>query len=465
MREEGAHEKKRWMATNPGRRPGDAPATLNLVFVESVCDDAEILERNYALKMGNDDYKGKPFASAIADFKLRVKAYERVCVRCAALRCAAPATSPLTPYPTLPYPALPSPPLSRYEAVGDDEDNCRVRYIKVHNVGEKVESRQCCGYVTSQLAFFLSNVHINPRRIFLARHAETVDNRDGILGLDHGDLTHEGASFAAKLADFAKYEVDELVKSDAPATTAAAARAGAPPTNACPLLLLHGTQESHISTAMPITEHLPSVRVLSTSLLNELGGGDFDGTTVMDLKRDYPEVYVTAPPPLLLLLLLPALVLLLPAPDPSLPTTTTPAPLLLLLQPLTHQLTSPLLRYGAREADKLRFRYPGAGGESYLDVIGRLRPLIIEMERERSSALIISHLAVQRCIYAYFTGSKLEDVPYLDLRQHVVIELQIGPYGCRINEVDLDGKGFSKKPAIIRTKSSAVFDDVPRRTA
>lgn len=33
--------------------------------------------------------------------------------------------------------------------------------------------------------------------------------------------------------------------------------------------------------------------------------------------------------------------------------------------------------YHNREADKLRYRYPGVGGESYLDVIERIRPVII----------------------------------------------------------------------------------------
>jgi 6-phosphofructo-2-kinase len=30
---------------------------VNLLFVESICDDAKILERNYHMKLQNDDYK------------------------------------------------------------------------------------------------------------------------------------------------------------------------------------------------------------------------------------------------------------------------------------------------------------------------------------------------------------------------------------------------------------------------
>jgi broad specificity phosphatase PhoE len=40
-------------------------------------------------------------------------------------------------------------------------------------------------------------------------------------------------------------------------------------------------------------------------------------------------------------------------------------------------------------ADRLRYRYPGVGGESYLDVIERIRPIIIELERQRRSVSIV----------------------------------------------------------------------------
>ncbi|CAN0486104.1 unnamed protein product, partial [Ectocarpus sp. 8 AP-2014] len=45
--------------------------------------------------------------------------------------------------------------------------------------------------------------------------------------------------------------------------------------------------------------------------------------------------------------------------------------------------------YRAREQDKLRYRYPR--GESYLDIIARLEPVIFEMERQKAPLLIIAH--------------------------------------------------------------------------
>ncbi|KAM0826900.1 hypothetical protein ACQ4PT_068548 [Festuca glaucescens] len=47
--------------------------------------------------------------------------------------------------------------------------------------------------------------------------------------------------------------------------------------------------------------------------------------------------------------------------------------------------------YESRKKDKLRYRYPR--GESYLDVIQRLEPVIIELERQRAPVVVISHQA------------------------------------------------------------------------
>lgn len=89
-----------------------------------------------------------------------------------------------------------------------------------------------------------------------------------------------------------------------------------------------------------------------------------------------------------------------------------------------------------RLSDKLNYRYPGPGGESYIDVIERIKPVIIELERQRRSVLVVCHLAVLRCIYAYFMGFKLEDIPYKPIKRHRVYELIPGPFGCTCNEFD-----------------------------
>jgi len=52
---------------------------LRVLFLESVCDDTDILEQNYEMKKLNDDYKEKfkgDSNAGIEDFKKRVQAYE-----------------------------------------------------------------------------------------------------------------------------------------------------------------------------------------------------------------------------------------------------------------------------------------------------------------------------------------------------------------------------------------------------
>jgi len=67
----------------------------------------------------------------------------------------------------------------------------------------------------------------------------------------------------------------------------------------------------------------------------------------------------------------------------------------------------------ARLKDKLYFRYPGAGGESYIDLIQRIKPVIVELERQHKSVLVVSHLAVQRCLLAYFAGQASTRITFI----------------------------------------------------
>jgi 6-phosphofructo-2-kinase/fructose-2,6-biphosphatase len=77
--------------------------------------------------------------------------------------------------------------------------------------------------------------------------------------------------------------------------------------------------------------------------------------------------------------------------------------------------------YELRKKDKLRYRYPS--GESYMDVIQRLEPVAIEVERDRECICIVAHQAVLRALYAYFMNKPLETVPYIEIPLHTLIEL------------------------------------------
>ena len=71
-----------------------------------------------------------------------------------------------------------------------------------------------------------------------------------------------------------------------------------------------------------------------------------------------------------------------------------------------------------RQEDKLAYRYPR--GESYLDIISRLEPLVHEMESYREPLLIVGHQAVLRLVYAYFAGIPRDEAPRLSIPLNTV---------------------------------------------
>jgi predicted kinase len=245
-----------------------------LLFVESICNDEEILRKNYDLKLQNDDYRNIPAEVARQDFLQRVHAYEAV-----------------------------------YETINDDEGDGQISYIQVINVGQKVIARNCNGYLPSQVAFYLQNVHIQPRKIFLVLTAESGDKyarfSERLAGAEGGKLLESGRQFSLDLLSFVKHEQEynlrELGRE---------------------LLVMTGTSKLQRETMEPLRGYVPHA-CHYTPLLNELRGGDLHGLSKAEMRSKYP------------------------------------------------------VEFEKRERDKLRYRYPGVGGESYLDVMERLRPVII----------------------------------------------------------------------------------------
>lgn len=52
-------------------------------------------------------------------------------------------------------------------------------------------------------------------------------------------------------------------------------------------------------------------------------------------------------------------------------------------------------------------------GESYIDIIDRLQPVIFELERNTQPIVVVSHQAVLRCLLAYFLDIERSMIPYI----------------------------------------------------
>jgi len=213
------------------------------------------------------------------------------------------------------------------------------------------------------------NVHISPRKIFLSRHSEGPDQVRGLLGGDSGELTDHGKTYARELAKYIRQKMWEMKQGRDDFS-------GDDEFRGDELVVMIGTQALHDSTIEALKNSFgPGLTVMANSTLNGLRGGELDKMTHSEIKRKYPAIWAE------------------------------------------------------RMKNKLHFRYPGAGGESYIDLIQRIKPVIVELERQRKSVLVVSHLAVQRCLCAYFSGLPLDELPFLNMPIHVVTELAIEPHG------------------------------------
>ncbi|XP_073001703.1 6-phosphofructo-2-kinase/fructose-2,6-bisphosphatase-like isoform X2 [Typha latifolia] len=288
-----------------------AEGRCKIIFLETICNDERIIERNIRLKIQQSpDYAEETdFEAGLRDFKARLENYGKV-----------------------------------YEPV---EEGSYVKMIDmVSGQGGQLQVNNISGYLPGRIVFFLVNAHLTPRPILLTRHGESLDNVRGRIGGDTA-LSEAGELYAKKLANF----VEKRLKIERTAS------------------IWTSTLQRTILTAGPIVG-FPKIQWRA---LDEINAGVCDGMSYEEIKRNKPE------------------------------------------------------EYESRKKDKLRYRYPR--GESYLDVIQRLEPVIIELERQRAPVVVISHQAVLRALYAYFADRPLKEIPHIEVPLHTIIEIQMGVTG------------------------------------
>ncbi|XTI95040.1 bifunctional 6-phosphofructo-2-kinase/fructose-2,6-bisphosphate 2-phosphatase [Cenococcum geophilum] len=322
---------------------------LNVLFVESVCQNKTLLESNMRLKLSGPDYDGKDPVAALEDFKKRVAIYEK-----------------------------------NYVPLGDYEEKNNMPYVKMVDVGRKVISHQIKGFLSAQAVYYLLNFNLAPRMIWVTRHGESLDNVTGKIGGD-SDLSENGKRYAQAMARFIDHERKnwEVHQADKAANTHFPPHPGdhtppnphygaddGEPKNFC---VWTSMLKRSIHTAEYFDEE--EFEVKQMRMLDELNGGIMEGLTYDEIKSQYEE------------------------------------------------------EYNRRRMDKLAYRYPGPGGEGYLDVINRLRPVIVELERMTDHCLLITHRSVARVLLAYFQGLRRDEVADLDCPIGMLYQLEPKPYG------------------------------------
>ncbi|XP_043931787.1 6-phosphofructo-2-kinase/fructose-2,6-bisphosphatase 3-like isoform X2 [Protopterus annectens] len=290
---------------------------FKVFFIESVCDDPNVIATNIMeVKLSCPDYQGCNVSDAMEDFLKRISCYKN-------------SYQPLEPD-------------------GYDKD---LSFIKVIDVGRQFLVNRVQDHIQSKIVYYLMNIHVQPRTIYLCRHGESEYNIKGRIGGDSG-LSSRGKKFAMALSKF----LDEQNLKDLKVWTSQLKR----------------TIQTAEALKMPYEQW---------KALNEIDAGVCEDMTYEEIKEKFPE------------------------------------------------------EYELREQDKYYYRYPS--GESYQDLVQRLEPVIMELERQ-GNVLVVCHQAVMRCLLAYFLDKSADEMPYLKCPLHTVLKLTPVAYGCKVESVFLN---------------------------
>uniref|UniRef100_A0A3Q4N8F9 6-phosphofructo-2-kinase/fructose-2,6-biphosphatase 4a n=1 Tax=Neolamprologus brichardi TaxID=32507 RepID=A0A3Q4N8F9_NEOBR len=269
----------------------------------------------FQVKLGSPDYTNCNTEEAVEDFMKRIKCYE-----------------------------------NSYETLDEVLDR-DLSYIKIMDVGQRYLVNRVLDHIQSRIVYYLMNIHITPRSIYLCRHGESELNVKGRIGGDSG-LTIRGKEFAKKLSNFIQEQ------------------------NISDLKVWTSQMKRTIQTAEAL-----NVPYEQWKVLNEIDAGVCEELMYEEIQKNYP------------------------------------------------------LEFALRDQDKYRYRYPK--GESYEDLVQRLEPVIMELERQEN-VLVICHQAVLRCLLAYFLDKTAEELPYLKCPLHTVLKLTPVAYGCKVESISLN---------------------------
>ncbi|XP_072311065.1 6-phosphofructo-2-kinase/fructose-2,6-bisphosphatase 3 isoform X1 [Eucyclogobius newberryi] len=290
---------------------------FKIFFIESVCDDPSVIASNIMeVKVSCPDYKDCNKDDAMLDFQRRIQCYK-----------------------------------ASYQPLEPDSYDRELSFIRIMDVGRQFLVNRIQDHIQSKIVYYLMNIHVQPRTIYLCRHGESYDNLEGRLGGDSG-LSAHGRQFSLALSKYVKEQELKNLK----------------------------VWTSQLCRTIQTAEHL-GIPYEQWKALNEIDAGVCEDMTYDEMKEKHPE------------------------------------------------------EFALRDEDKYYYRYPA--GESYQDLVQRVEPVIMELERQEN-VLVICHQAVMRCLLAYFLDKSAEEMPYLKCPLHTVLKLTPVAYGCKVESISLN---------------------------
>jgi 6-phosphofructo-2-kinase len=357
---------------------------INLVFIESICNDEEILSENFRQKVRHSpDFAGMDEVAALLDLKLRVEAYENI-----------------------------------YETINDDEN---IPYIKIIDLASKVICYQLWGTLSMRCVQLLMCCHAGSRPIYLARagHCEGVDDLSHGLWFTGGSLIGGGGGGGGEAG------------TSTPGTGSAGIAGSAGP---------YAQTRSSRATSREECKLDPSAKMPSALTCNahlSAAGKTFSrrfakyiqlqghGEAIVPFCSTMPRALET--------------ISYLGCAEDSLHLWSS---LGILDTGILHGLSVEYIQthmpedYSEWERDPLHYRFPG--GESILDMNKRLAEVVLELEHLHKPVAVVSHLSTIQTLVAYFTGKDPNSIPHIVVPRHSVLVLQPSIYGWALQVVSED---------------------------
>lgn len=217
------------------------------------------------------------------------------------------------------------------------------------------------GYLPTTIVSFVMNLHPEPKPIYFTRHGQSEYNIEDRIGGDP-NLTAFGKQYAARLGKWLLgVGCDGRYVSTDPY---------------CDVHRL-AVWTSCLQRTVQTAQYIECNSRVKWTALNEIDAGICENLTYQEMGQKYPDVAKQ------------------------------------------------------RKKDKLNYRYPEwmmrdrviCRGESYMDIIERLQPVIFELERTTKPVIVVSHQAVLRCLISYFIDLPKDNIPYYSIPLHTLVRI------------------------------------------
>ena len=274
-----------------------------------------------------------------------------------------------------------------YESLSAKDDGVNSCFIKLINQGEKMIIRNVKGYVESKVISYLMNLHTGDRPIYFLAHGESEYDKLGLIGGD-SSLSEKGLKFCELLKSYFEKELENIYIDN---TINNSNENNSHNNNSNiysnkSVLKIEEKPQIFCSTlisSIQTAEYLSFLNSYkSEKLLDEINTGFVDGISFKEFSKKFSK------------------------------------------------------EIEERKKNKLYYRFEM--GESYMDVIQRIEPIIFEMERIKSPIIVVGHLKMLKCLYGYFAKIPIEKIPFIKIPPHYVIKFVPEAYGFYETRYEFD---------------------------